>query len=127
MNAITTNAALIAGPDSARAASTTSSAAGAASRSGAADGALIGLAVGAVFGIATVWPISLAAVVGGVIIGATGGAALAYLDHAVPSLPLDHLGHPGPGRRTRRLPPADRRRGAEHAREGDRRAQAAVA
>jgi len=53
-----------------------------ASVTGAADGAFIGLVVGAVFGIATVWPVSIAAVAGGVIIGAAWGAALAYLHHA---------------------------------------------
>jgi uncharacterized protein YcfJ len=51
------------------------------SLSGAADGAMIGLVIGAVFAIATIWPISLAALTGGVIVGAAWGAALAYLSH----------------------------------------------
>jgi hypothetical protein len=54
----------------------------AASLRGAADGAVIGLVIGAVFAIATVWPISLAALAAGVILGAAWGAALTYLDHA---------------------------------------------
>jgi hypothetical protein len=47
--------------------------------SGAADGAVIGLVIGAVFAIATVWPLSLAALASGVIMGAAWGSALAYL------------------------------------------------
>jgi hypothetical protein len=55
---------------------------GASLSGGAADGALIGLVIGLIFGIATVWPVAVAAVAGGALVGAAWGAALAYLRQA---------------------------------------------
>jgi hypothetical protein len=86
MNARATSTVLAAGPDLARTRRTSvgdgrghQDQVSGAWLPGAADGALIGLVIGAVFGIATVWPFSLAAVTGGVIVGAASATALSYL------------------------------------------------